>query len=112
MFNSFFSLPEINQQVQNEAFGKLELLKGDSSDEEAENEVIKTYNIELNLMSPSFILPLNQTSCWYLDLGTINMRSQSAKDSILYPFKLRKLNMRYIHTKDTVITTRMILENQ
>jgi ribosome maturation protein Sdo1 len=35
MFNSFFSLPEINQQVQNEAMGKLELLKKESSEDES-----------------------------------------------------------------------------
>ncbi len=75
MFSSFFSLPDINQQVQNEAIGKLELFKADSSDEDDEIEIKKLYFIELSLMSPSFILPLTNNSCWYLDLGTITMRS-------------------------------------
>lgn len=111
MFSSFFSLPEINQQVQNEAFGKLELLKGESSDSDTEAQLVNIYNIDLRLMSPCFILPLSDTTCWYLDLGTITMKSSANNEECLYPFKLRQLNMRYIDTKASRITTDRIVNS-
>jgi hypothetical protein len=109
MFSSFFSLPDIDQQVQNEAIGKFELLRAESSEDEDNPIVIeKFYNVNLSLKSPSFVLPLTDSTCWYLDLGTISMKSQSNKDTFIYPFKLRELNMRYIDSKNTILTSELI----
>lgn len=65
--------------------------------------------MELSLMSPCFILPLSSSTCWYLDLGIITMKSSDSKGEFLYPFKLRNLNMRYVDTKSERITSDLIV---
>jgi hypothetical protein len=113
MFRAFFALPDIDQQLQNEAIGKLEQLRGQGSDseEELQGEVTKAYNVLLSLESPSFILPLTASSCWYLDLGTINMKSESGPQHSCYPFKLRQLNMRYIDSKKDGLSSSLVVNH-
>ena len=63
-------------------------------------------------MSPSFILPLTPSTCWFLDLGKITMQSQSAQTQFFYPFKLRNLNMRYIDTQKQQLTSSIIFSSK